>query len=86
MKAIDILKINRDSSEALGDDKRIIDIYDTAIEELEAIKNRSCKNCIHGNKNMIKDKIVCDVCVSVNRKGMVDKTFYCNKWEVKNEF
>ena len=40
MKAIyNILKINRDSSEALGDDKRIIDIYDTAIAELEAIKS-----------------------------------------------
>ena len=40
MKAIyNILKINRDSSEALGDDKRIIAIYDTAIAELEAIKS-----------------------------------------------
>ena len=39
MKAINILKINRDSSEALGDDKSIIAIYDTAIAELEAIKN-----------------------------------------------
>ena len=39
MKAIDILKINRDSSEALGDDKTIIDIYNTAIAELETIKD-----------------------------------------------
>ena len=38
MKAIYILKINRDSSEALGDDKRIIDIYDTAIKELEDLR------------------------------------------------
>ena len=38
MKAIDILKINRDSSEALGDDTSIIAIYDEAIQELEDIK------------------------------------------------
>ena len=81
MKALDILKIDRDSCKALGDDKSIIAIYDEAIAELEDLQNRRCKNCIHGNKNMIKDKIVCDVCVSVNRKGMVEKTFCCNKWE-----
>ena len=56
---------------------------DKAIEELESLQDRKCGNCIYGNKNMIKDKIVCDICVSINRKGMVDKTFYCNKWESK---
>ena len=56
---------------------------DEAIEELESLQNRKCGNCIYGNKNMIKDKIVCDICVSINRKGIVDKTFYCNKWESK---
>ena len=38
MKAIYILKINRDSSEALGHDERIIAIYDTAIAELEELQ------------------------------------------------
>ena len=95
LKALDLLKLQYDhhlnifkDNKELGnpfEDKYILYLKE-AITELEALKNRSCKNCIHGNKNMIKDKIVCDVCVSVNRKGMVDKTFYCNKWEVKNEF
>ena len=40
---------------------------DEAIEELESLQNRKCGNCIYGNKNMIKDKIVCDICVSINR-------------------
>ena len=34
MKALNILKINRNSSEALGDDKSIIAIYDEAIKEV----------------------------------------------------
>ena len=39
MKALNILKINRTSSEALGDDKSIIAIYDEAIKELEEIQS-----------------------------------------------
>ena len=39
MKALNILKINRNSSEALGDDKSIIAIYDEAIKELEDIQS-----------------------------------------------
>lgn len=39
MKALNILKINRTSSEALGDDKSIIAIYDEAIKELEDIQS-----------------------------------------------
>ena len=38
-KALNILKINRTSSEALGDDKSIIAIYDEAIKELEDIQS-----------------------------------------------
>ena len=39
MNALNILKINRTSSEALGDDKSIIAIYDEAIKELEDIQS-----------------------------------------------
>ena len=79
MKALNILKnlIKEDITF-----KKICEINE-AIEELESLQNRKCGNCIYGNKNMIKDKIVCDICVSINRKGIVDKTFYCNKWEQK---
>ena len=81
MKALDYLYAMKKANEEMGNYEPIN--INEAIAELEALKNRSCKNCIHGNKNMIKDKIVCDVCVSVNRKGMVDKTFCCNNWESK---
>ena len=83
LKAIELLKEDRDYCLTINNDKSIIDQYDEAIKELESFQNRKCGNCIYGNKNMIKDKIVCDICVSINRKGMVDKTFYCNKWESK---
>ena len=42
-----------------------------------------CNNCIYANKNMIKDKIVCDIFVSTNRKGTVEKDFGCNKGKTK---
>ena len=38
MKALDILKIDRDYCEAINNDKSIIAQYDEAIQELEAIK------------------------------------------------
>lgn len=79
MKALNILK-NLTKEDITF--KKICEINE-AIIELEELKNRKCGNCIYGNKNMIKDKIVCDICISINRKGMVDKTFYCNKWEQK---
>lgn len=53
-----------------------------AIEELEKSKT-VCNNCIYGNKNMIKDKIVCDIFVSTNRKGTAEKDFGCNKGKTK---
>ena len=49
-----------------------------AIKELEKSKT-VCNDCIYGNKNMIKDKIVCDIFVSTNRKGTVENDFGCNK-------
>lgn len=49
-----------------------------AIKELEKSKI-VCSDCIYANKNMIKDKIVCDIFVSTNRKGTVEKDFGCNK-------
>ena len=53
-----------------------------AIKELEKSKT-VCNNCIYANKNMIKDKIVCDIFVSTNRKGTVEKDFRCNKGKTK---
>lgn len=49
-----------------------------AIKELEKSKT-VCSDCIYANKNMIKDKIVCDIFISTNRKGTVEKDFGCNK-------
>ena len=53
-----------------------------AIKELEKSKT-VCNNCIYANKNMIKDKIVCDIFVSTNRKGTVEKDFGRNKGKIK---
>ena len=82
-KTIDYLYRLKQANDEMGN-YEAFNLYE-AIEELERLQNRNCGNCIYGNKNMIKDKIVCDICVSINRKGMVDKTFCCNKWELNNE-
>ena len=68
----ELVKTNRDFT--------IHDFYkiNEAIKELEKSKT-VCNNCIYANKNMIKDKIVCDIFVSTNRKGTVEKDFGCNK-------
>ena len=80
-KTIDYLYRLKQANDEMGN-YEAFNLYE-AIEELENLQNRKCGNCLYGNKNMIKDKIVCDICVSINRKGMVDKTFYCNKWNAK---
>ena len=83
--------------EAIAELKLIQDIIlekDEALEierllfknKLEALIEKDktvCNNCIYANKNMIKDKIVCDIFVSTNRKGTVEKDFGCNKGKTK---
>lgn len=39
MKALELLKLDRDTCQILNNDASIIQQYDTAIEELEAIKS-----------------------------------------------
>ena len=77
MKALEILKILNKYYTG----KFAIKINE-AIKELEKSKT-VCNNCIYANKNMIKDKIVCDIFVSTNRKGTVEKDFGCNKGKIK---
>lgn len=44
-----------------------------------------CPECKYVNKTMIKDKLVCDLFVSTNRKGTVEKNFGCIKGRKENE-
>lgn len=43
-----------------------------------------CPECKYVNKTMIKDKLVCDLLVSTNRKGTVEKNFGCMKGRKEN--
>ena len=52
-----------------------------AITELEALENRSCNNCLYFS-NSGHGFGLCNKGVSSDFKI---GTFYCNKWEVKNE-
>ena len=54
---------------------------DLAIAELEALQNRSCNNCLYFS-NSGHGFGLCNKGVSSDFKI---GTFYCNKWEVKNE-
>ncbi|WP_323586050.1 hypothetical protein [Aliarcobacter butzleri] len=58
-----------------------------AIEELEALENRSCNNC----KYVFSDTLGLIYCSSPKSPLSscvfpIHPKFSCNKWEVKNEF
>ena len=70
LKALEILRFN--VSNEIGYKKEQLE----AIEELEALQNRSCANCKHFNKDgayygVCKDEFLSNV------------EFYCNRWEQK---
>ena len=61
--------------------KERIEDFHEAIDELEALQNRSCSNCLYFS-NSGHGFGLCNKGVSSDFKI---GTFYCNKWEVKNE-
>ena len=90
MKALEILKIDRDYCLAINNDKSIIVQYDEAIKELEDLQNRSCENCKY-NKEQDNFMIFCDKEMSrdlcQNNSKMMwhsfTKDFCCKYWESK---
>lgn len=48
MKALELLKADRDYCLTVNNDKSIIQQYDEAIAELEALQSRSCEGCKYG--------------------------------------
>lgn len=78
MKALEILKKYQDEIQMSIPNE--IDI-DEAIEELEDIQNRSCKNCKFGMTYPFDDDIEC-VKIEADTQGMYfTGDFCCNKWE-----
>ena len=77
LKALDLLKTLRDDYIHGELDSDI----NEAIDELEALENRSCSNCLYFS-NSGHGFGLCNKGVSSDFKI---GTFYCNKWEVKNE-
>lgn len=61
--------------------KERIEDFHEAIDELEALQNRSCDNCLYFSNSGYGFGL-CNKGVSSDFKI---GTFYCNKWEVKNE-
>lgn len=83
MKALELLKADRDYCQSINNDKSIIEQYDEAIQELEDIQNRSCKNCKFGMIDMFDDDIEC-VKIEAETQGIYfTGDFCCNKWESK---
>lgn len=80
MKALNILKINRTSSEALGDDKSIIAIYDEAIKELEDLQNRKCSNCKYATLDSARYLPIHKCLMGCNK---VNYDFSCSEWGQK---
>ena len=94
MKALDILKADRDYCLAINNDKSIIEQYNEAIKELEDLQNRNCSNCKYTD-----DEYFDLFCINpdvVNQHNQlfgdgqpmydnfkVSANFSCNKWEPK---
>lgn len=83
LKALEILKFleNGKNLELLSKQK-----INEAIEELEALQNRSCSNCRHYKQSSTQ---IYKTCYANKVNGLnleSDIDFCCNKWEVKNEF
>lgn len=79
LKALDLLK--ELESYPLGFCHFKKEILKEAIAELEALENRKCDNCLYFS-NSGHGFGLCNKGVSSDFKI---GTFYCNKWEVKNE-
>ncbi|MFY4810191.1 hypothetical protein ACOTWH_06100 [Aliarcobacter butzleri] len=65
--------------------KKAIQELTEAIEELEALQNRSCDNCRHYKQSSTQ---IYKTCYANKVNGFnleSDIDFCCNKWEVKNE-
>ena len=79
LKALEILRFN--VSNEIGYKKEQLE----AIEELEALQNRSCANCKHFNKDGAYYG-VCkkDINTTKNQDEFLSNVeFYCNRWELK---
>ena len=83
MKALDYLYRMKEANEQMGCEAINID---EAIEELEALQNRSCDNCIH-NKEQDDFLIFCDQEITKDGTKMkwhgFTKDFCCKYWESK---
>ena len=79
MKALELLKSDRDYCLSINNDKSIIEQYDKAIKELEELKSRSCKNCKYWNSSQLDGNSICKKLF--NFRSYFD--FCCNKWEPK---
>ena len=99
MKALEILNkykseqkflLNRMKQSLPHRDIRIInddiESCEIAIEELEALENRSCDNCKYKSSNYDKSITWC-INEKVNKSNLhdliIEDDFYCNKWESK---
>ena len=81
MKALDYLYAMKQANEDMGNEP--ISIYE-AIEELEALQNRSCENCKY-NKEQDSYMIFCDKVMCQDGYKMMwhsfTKDFSCKFWE-----
>lgn len=90
MKALELLKADRDYCLAMNNYKSIINLYDKAIKELEDLQNRNCKNCKYWKTKINNSYGICnEMRLDISRDGIeLDNVetylnFCCNKWESK---
>ena len=83
MKALKLLKADRDYCLSINNDKSIIDQYDEAIKELEELKNRSCSTCRYGRSFHFDEDLECIKLYDATQGLCFEKDFYCKNWEPK---
>ena len=83
MKALELLKEDRDYCLSINNDKSIIQKYDEAIKELKELKNRSCATCKYGRSFHFDKDIECMKLYDATQGLCFEKDFYCKNWESK---
>ena len=79
MRAIELLRQDRDYCLSINNDKSIIEQYDESIKELEELKNRSCENCCESKTCKILHSVYKD---KLKKEGyaMQKNEFKCGFW------
>ena len=82
-RALEILDYFRSEQIAYGCTPFLLEMYNEAIAELEALQPKSCESCKHWK---VRNKLVrSNECFKWSGSVMTPRDFYCNRYEAKEQ-